>query len=119
MFAHYPKKGKYPHKIRACYSRSRCNGIFSVPNLSHLKHMQACRGTLGWRDLPLFAIFENAHIAADQVLIFNMSSIPKNRQISQRTRVRCTHGKIFIFLQIPSFYIKEHSPNRKFEIKKL
>ena len=54
-------------------------------SVGHSKHPQSCRigvhghWTVGWSDIALFAIFENVHIAADQVYIY-MSSFSKHHR---------------------------------------
>ena len=49
---------------------------------------------VGWSDLPLFAIFENRHIAEDQVyfLWIQFQTIGKFRH----ARLRRTRGQVFI-----------------------
>ena len=55
------------------------------------------QGTLcpvGWSDLLLIEIFENGHIAADQV--YNVYELTYKKQITHEG-TRCTRGKVFIF----------------------
>ena len=85
-----------------------------------------CVYAVGWSDVLLFAIFENGHTAADKVYLYELN--PKNQQISLRARQSFLFFLIsenfkmkilFLNLQTPSFYIKENSPKRKFEIKNI
>ena len=76
--------------------------------------------TLGWRDLPLFAILENGHIAADHVYFyeFNFKKLANFARVLYLKNHRDLKRIVCVFnLQKPSFYIKEHLSKRKFEYR--
>ena len=86
---------------------------------------QATESALGWNDLLLFFDFRKWTHCCQSSMIF-LVQFQKNRQILVRSRQSFNFQKITgtlkinIFwenLQIPSFYINEHSRKRKIGIK--